>query len=96
MRLPRIYGALCALVIASSTIVVRAEGFAPLVFPSQEARQEAADDASAVQKDDSQLWVVERPNTGAPIVDVANRKKKQQPSFWSRMMHPTQWFGKKK
>jgi hypothetical protein len=83
----------CTLAISSSALSARADGWAPSLFSSPEARQQAAEDASAVQMDDSQMWVVERPNTGAPIVDVANKKKKAPPSFWSRVMHPTQWFG---
>ncbi len=89
-------GLICTSAILCAASSVRADGWAPNLFASPDARQQAADDAAAVQKDDSQLWVVEHPNTGAPIVDVANRKKKQQPSFWNRMWHPTQWFGSSK
>jgi hypothetical protein len=92
MKMRRFCVAVCALFVGGSSLTARADGWAPNLFASPEARQQAAEDASAVQMDDSQLWVVERPNTGAPIVDVANKKKKAPPSFWSRMMHPTQWF----
>jgi len=32
----------------------------------------------------------------APIVEAASKKKKPAPSFWNRLVHPTQWFGSKK
>jgi hypothetical protein len=32
----------------------------------------------------------------APIVEVANKKKKPAPSMWSRILHPTQWFSSSK
>ena len=32
----------------------------------------------------------------APIVDAASKKKKPAPSFWNRLVHPTQWFGSSK
>jgi hypothetical protein len=32
-----------------------------------------------------------------PLVDVSNKKKKPQPTFWNRLVHPSQWFsGQKK
>lgn len=32
----------------------------------------------------------------APIVETASKKKKPAPSFWSRMVHPSQWFSSSK
>jgi hypothetical protein len=52
---------------------------------------------AGVTKDGSQMTVVGNGlDRNVPIVDVTNNsklKKKAPPSFWSRLTHPSQWFG---
>ncbi|HEY2827736.1 MAG TPA: hypothetical protein VGJ04_09075 [Pirellulales bacterium] len=52
---------------------------------------------SEVQKDDSQLTVIEtQADYGTPIVDTAAKKKKASNSIWNKMMHPSKWFSSSK
>ena len=86
---------LCALSVGlvGSAVLVQAEGWTPRPFASQ---VQTEPEGPAVQKDDSQLWVVERPaQGGAPIVDTATKAKKK-PSALNRLWHPSQWFSSSK
>jgi hypothetical protein len=85
---------LCALSVGlvGGAVLVQAEGWTPRPFASQ---TQSEPEGPAVQKDDSQLWVVERPmQSGTPIVDTAAKKKK--PSAWNKVWHPSQWFSSSK
>ncbi len=95
MSLRRWLAAPCTLLGLSVAILSRADGLTSMPFAAS-AVQEASADSAGVQKDDSQLTVVQAETDGyAPIVDTAAIKKKK--SFWSnKMFHPTQWFSSSK
>jgi hypothetical protein len=89
-------GAGCLLAILSIGIPAYAQGVSWLPSASSSKQEASADAAQGVQKDDSQLTVVNAsPDDNASIVDTAAKKKKK--SFWdNKVFHPTQWFSKKK
>ena len=83
--------------ILASAALVQAEGWTPRPFASQVQDQQSANEPAPVQKDDSQLRVVERPTFAPPIVDVAGKtKRKSAPSAWSKIWRPSQWFSSSK
>jgi hypothetical protein len=91
MKLHRFVPAL--LVALASATVVCGEGWTPRPFASQVQTDAREQESAPVQKDDSQLWVVERRKDAPPIVDVAGKtKRKSAPSGWSRLWRPSQWF----
>jgi hypothetical protein len=96
MSLRRWVAAFFALVVLSISVPTWGEGWAWLPFAAG-SQQVASADTSGVQKDDSQLTVVDaRADGAAPIVETATKKKKSS-SFWSsKIFHPTQWFGSSK
>ena len=96
MSLRRWVAAFCALVVLSVAVPTWGEGSSWLSFAGG-SQQETSSDAVAVQKDDSQLAVIDARSDGAaPIVDTATNKLKKK-SFWNnKIFHPTQWFSKSK
>jgi hypothetical protein len=92
MKMRRITVFALSIGLIGSAVFVKAEGWTPHPFASQ---TQSEPEGTAVHKDDSQLWVVERPTQdGTPIVDTATKKKK--PSAWSKVWHPSQWFSSSK
>jgi hypothetical protein len=94
MSLRRWVAAFAALLISGVAIFSHAEGLSnsastrtALFGPSDRA----------VQKDDSNLTVVEAATEGTPpVIDTATKKKKP-PSFWdNKIFHPTKWFSSSK
>jgi len=93
MKMRRITVFALSIGLIGSAVFVKAEGWTPRPFASQ---TQSEPEGPAVQNDDSQLWVVERPaQGGAPIVDTAAKSKKK-PSAWSKVWHPSQWFSSSK
>jgi len=90
----RTLGTLCAAVALSAPIAAAGDGWS-----WSGASQGKQSDSAAVRKDDSQLTEI-RPQADqdGPIYEVANKPKtkKQAPSFWNRMWHPSQWFSSSK
>ncbi len=99
MSLRPLFAAVCAIAFIGTALLpnhVHARGAAPA--GSQPPPWNGG--GTAVTKDGSQMTVVGASDLdrNIPLVDVANSKlkKKQPPSFWSRLTHPSQWFGSSK
>ncbi len=94
MSLRRWVAAFAALLISSIALFSHAEGLSNSAS-TRSALFEPSD--HAVQKDDSNLTVVEAAADGTPpVIDTATKKKKP-PSFWdNKVFHPTKWFSWKK
>jgi hypothetical protein len=95
MPLCRWVTALCTLTVCSFAISSRADGLTQTSLAGR--TQQVSIDASGIQKDDSQLTVVEaNGDDSAPLVDTAAKKKKNTNSFWSKLVHPSKWFSSSK
>ncbi len=95
MSLRRTFAAVCAVALGSAAILTPVDGWGR----GSSAPQSQAplwSGGNAVTKDGSQMTVVGgNLDRDIPIVDLANNsklKKKPAPSFWSRLVHPSQWF----
>jgi hypothetical protein len=88
--------AIGAALVVVTPLAVWADGWGLAPAGAQNQSVSSAPAKASVQKDDSNLTVVEadRPQD-EPMVDVANKKKKS-PSFWTKLWHPTQWFSTSK
>ena len=97
MSMRRNVGAVCLLAILSIAVPSWGQTGSWWPFANSAQQQAATDSAPGVQKDDSQLTVVEaNADENAPLVDTANKAKKKN-SFWNnKVFHPTQWFKSKK
>jgi len=94
MSLRRWVTVLAALLISGVAILSHAEGVSTAPSSVRSALFGPSD--RGVQKDDSNLTVVEASADGtAPVIDTATKKKK--PSFWdNKIFHPTKWFSSSK
>lgn len=100
MSLRRTLASVCAVIVLGSAVFTTAPGWARGSPNSQSQAPAWTGGASTVTKDGSQMTVVGNDlDRNVPIVDVVNNsrmKKKPPPSFWNRLMHPSQWFGSSK
>lgn len=104
MSLRRTLGPVLAVVVAGAVVFAPADGWARGTNTSRSQAPAWSNGGTAagieVTKDGSQMTVVGNDlDRNIPIVEVANNsklKKKQPPSFWNRLTHPSQWFGSSK
>ncbi|HTQ40245.1 MAG TPA: hypothetical protein VMJ32_14555 [Pirellulales bacterium] len=96
MSMRRMLGAVCLLAVLSVGVSAWSQGLPWLPLAAGSQQQTSTNDARGVQKDDSQLTVVEaNADEAPPMVDTASKKKKS--SFWNnKIFHPSQWFSKSK
>ena len=96
MSMRRKLGAACAVVLIGVAVPSWGQGWAWLPFGAG-SKQEATSENGAVQKDDSNLTVVDsRADSDVPTVDTATKKKKSSSVWNNKIFHPTQWFSSKK
>ncbi len=81
-----------AVVVVVTPLAVWADGFGSSPAANQNHPVSSAPAKSSMQKDDSNMTVVQaNPAHDEPVIEVANKKKKST-SFWTKLWHPTQWF----
>jgi hypothetical protein len=98
MSLRRFMLSVVSMGVIAGTAVAQGGDWTPRPFASQIEKQQDQRE-TLVQKDDSQLWAVERQKSEPPFVDVAGKTKRKtaSSSAWNRLWRPSQWFkGSKK
>jgi hypothetical protein len=86
---------ICTLLFVNSVLVAQGAGWLSKTPANQNEPSNLVDLSGASLSGHSAT--TQPTDLSFPLVDTASKsKKKPAPSFWSRMVHPTQWFSSSK